>query len=56
MYGVGAGGNVGKEGGREEYDVDFGNGWELGGVTNELLEEVDKDEAGAAAPPSLSSL
>ena len=25
VYGVGAGGSVGKEGGRVEYDVDFGN-------------------------------
>ena len=52
VYGVGGGGRVGKEGGREEYDVDFGNGCELGGGTY----EVDDDGAGAAAPPSLSSL
>ena len=56
MYGVGGGGRVGKEGGREEYDEDLGISWELlGGVANDVDEEEDMDGA-SAAPPSLSSL
>ena len=45
MYGVGGGGRVGKEGGREEYDEDLGISWELlVGVANDVDEEEEGGE------------